>query len=43
MSFSIPGWIIPIIQKALITLGREAAKALCQKYLGDPNCGSTGF
>ena len=43
MSFSIPQWIVPIIQNALITAGKAAAKALCVKYLGDPNCGSTGF
>ena len=43
MSFSVPAWLIPIIQNALVNAGKAAARALCQKYLGDPNCGSTGF
>ena len=43
MSFSIPPWIMDIIRNTLITAGKAAAKALCVKYLGDPNCNSTGF
>ena len=43
MSFSIPQWIKDLIINALKYAGKAAAKALCVKYLGDPNCGSTGF
>ena len=43
MSFSIPPWIRQLIQNALAKAGKAAAIALCIKYLGDPNCGTTGF